>query len=134
MRRMMQINDDYYEDLTPESTVQLLKALKDSVTISGYDVSKVPRPGRQKREDGQRSTCENVKGRTTLLEGDIRIKLGCGRTASCRVRTQRGTMVGTPLEHCIYHSRRFRNRRIEVDPGCALSFVQLTFAHHGESY
>lgn len=65
---MMQINDDYYEDLTPESTVQLLKALKDSVTISGYDVSKVPRPGPQKREDGQRSTCENVKGRTTLLE------------------------------------------------------------------
>jgi len=27
---MVQINDDYYEDLTPESSVQLLQALKDS--------------------------------------------------------------------------------------------------------
>ena len=63
---IVQINDDYYEDLTPESTVQLLKALKDSVTISGYDVSKVPRPGPQPREGAQRMTCENVKGRTSL--------------------------------------------------------------------
>ena len=63
---MLQINDDYYEDLTPESVVHLLKALKDSVTISGYDVSKVPRPGPQAREGAQRSTCENIKGRTSL--------------------------------------------------------------------
>ena len=27
---MVQINDDYYEDLTPESTITLLKALQDS--------------------------------------------------------------------------------------------------------
>jgi NADH dehydrogenase (ubiquinone) flavoprotein 2 len=27
---MIQINDDYYEDLTPESTVELLKALQAS--------------------------------------------------------------------------------------------------------
>lgn len=32
---MVQINDDYYEDLTPESTITLLKALKDSATIAG---------------------------------------------------------------------------------------------------
>ena len=63
---MLQINDDYYEDLTPESTVALLKALKDSVTINGYDVSKVPRPGPQRREGGQRMTCENVKAQTSL--------------------------------------------------------------------
>ena len=61
-----QINDDYYEDLTPETTVHLLKALKDSVTISGYDVSKLPRPGPQSREGGQRMTCENVKTSTNL--------------------------------------------------------------------
>ena len=32
---MVQINDDYYEDLTPESVVTLLKALKDSALIAG---------------------------------------------------------------------------------------------------
>ncbi|KAI9707426.1 MAG: hypothetical protein M1836_000387 [Candelina mexicana] len=32
---MMQINDDYYEDLTPESTVNLLKALQASAEITG---------------------------------------------------------------------------------------------------
>ena len=32
---MIQINDDYYEDLTPESTVTLLTALKDSATVAG---------------------------------------------------------------------------------------------------
>ena len=63
---MVQINDDYYEDLTPETTVNLLKALKDSATISGYDVSKMPRPGPQPREGGQRMTCENIAGMTTL--------------------------------------------------------------------
>ncbi len=32
---MMQINDDYYEDLTPESTVNLLKALQASAEATG---------------------------------------------------------------------------------------------------
>jgi NADH dehydrogenase (ubiquinone) flavoprotein 2 len=32
---MIQINDDYYEDLTPESTVSLLKALRDSAEQAG---------------------------------------------------------------------------------------------------
>ncbi len=32
---MVQINDDYYEDLTPESTVTLLKALRDGARIAG---------------------------------------------------------------------------------------------------
>ena len=61
---MMQINDDYYEDLTPETAVGVLKALKESTT----DVSKVPKPGPQSREGMQRMTCENVHRRTTLLE------------------------------------------------------------------
>jgi NADH dehydrogenase (ubiquinone) flavoprotein 2 len=64
---MMQINDDYYEDLTPETTVQLLRALRASVNKDGsFDVAKVPRPGPQQREGGQRMTCENIKGRTNL--------------------------------------------------------------------
>lgn len=32
---MVQINDDYYEDLTPESTVTLLKALRASAEATG---------------------------------------------------------------------------------------------------
>lgn len=32
---MVQINDDYYEDLTPESTVQLLKALQAASEQTG---------------------------------------------------------------------------------------------------
>ena len=32
---MVQINDDYYEDLTPESTVSLLKALQASAEATG---------------------------------------------------------------------------------------------------
>lgn len=65
---MIQINDDYYEDLTPETTVKLLQALKDSATIAGYDKSKIPRPGPQPYEGTQRVTCEPRTGQTTLLE------------------------------------------------------------------
>jgi NADH dehydrogenase (ubiquinone) flavoprotein 2 len=32
---MVQINDDYYEDLTPESVTTLLRALRDSAKIAG---------------------------------------------------------------------------------------------------
>ena len=32
---MIQINDDYYEDLTPETTLSLLKALKESALATG---------------------------------------------------------------------------------------------------
>jgi NADH dehydrogenase (ubiquinone) flavoprotein 2 len=60
---MMQINDDYYEDLTPETAVGVLKALRASVD----DVSKLPKPGPQAREGGQRMTCENVQKQTSLL-------------------------------------------------------------------
>ncbi|KAL2173250.1 thioredoxin-like [2Fe-2S] ferredoxin-domain-containing protein [Thermothelomyces heterothallicus CBS 202.75] len=55
---MVQINDDYYEDLTPETIKSLLTALKESVT----DVSKAPKPGPQ----SGRKTCENSAGITSL--------------------------------------------------------------------
>jgi NADH dehydrogenase (ubiquinone) flavoprotein 2 len=66
---MVQINDDYYEDLTPETMTNLLQALKDSTTISGFDVSKVPRPGPQTYEGNQRITCE-PRGGLTSLQGE----------------------------------------------------------------
>ncbi|OIW31564.1 hypothetical protein CONLIGDRAFT_228694 [Coniochaeta ligniaria NRRL 30616] len=58
---MIQINDDYYEDLTPETVKSLLTALKESAT----DVSKaanVPKPGPLSGRD----TCENSAGLTNL--------------------------------------------------------------------
>ncbi|PFH60154.1 hypothetical protein XA68_11368 [Ophiocordyceps unilateralis] len=60
---MIQINDDYYEDLTPESVVQLLKALKESAVATGGGV-KVPGPGPL----SSRQTCENSKGQTNLTK------------------------------------------------------------------
>ncbi|KAI2606052.1 thioredoxin-like [2Fe-2S] ferredoxin-domain-containing protein [Hypoxylon fragiforme] len=58
---MIQINDDYYEDLTPETTKQLLTALKESATSSSSSV-KVPAPGPL----SGRQTCENSAGQTNL--------------------------------------------------------------------
>ncbi|KAI9769536.1 MAG: NADH:ubiquinone oxidoreductase 24 [Geoglossum simile] len=82
---MIQINDDYYEDLTPETTISLLEALKasteqaapdqkgtltdpDKVVKDGSDASKtargakVPSPGPL----SGRKTCENLNGLTSL--------------------------------------------------------------------
>lgn len=82
---MVQINDDYYEDLTPESTVKLLTALQEAAkhvktTASSPDVEagkgaltgddkihdkggvKVPAPGPM----SGRKTCENSAGLTSL--------------------------------------------------------------------
>lgn len=89
---MVQINDDFYEDLTPTSIVTLLKALqasakdvetsassanveagkgaitgKDSKVKSGTDLGKdagaaIPAPGPM----SGRKTCENSQGLTSL--------------------------------------------------------------------
>lgn len=60
---MIQINDDYYEDLTPESVVELLKALKDSTTATGAASASIPGPGPL----SGRQTCENSNGQTNLV-------------------------------------------------------------------
>ncbi|CAM1500799.1 Fc.00g099610.m01.CDS01 [Cosmosporella sp. VM-42] len=61
---MIQINDDYYEDLTPESVVELLKALKDSATATDAASVNVPKAGPL----SGRETCENSAGQTNLTE------------------------------------------------------------------
>jgi NADH dehydrogenase (ubiquinone) flavoprotein 2 len=58
---MVQINDDYYEDLTPESVVSLLTALKESAASGS---AKVPAPGPL----SQRESCENSGSLTNLNE------------------------------------------------------------------
>jgi NADH dehydrogenase (ubiquinone) flavoprotein 2 len=76
---MVQINDDFYEDLTPETTVTLLKALQASAkdmanassssgaeagkeALSGKDGLPIPSPGPM----SGRKTCENIAGLTNL--------------------------------------------------------------------
>ncbi|KPM44772.1 NADH-ubiquinone oxidoreductase subunit, mitochondrial [Neonectria ditissima] len=61
---MIQINDDYYEDLTPKTVVDLLKALKESATAADPSTAKVPAPGPLSSRD----TCENAAGKTNLLD------------------------------------------------------------------
>ncbi|PYI16832.1 NADH-ubiquinone dehydrogenase 24 kDa subunit [Aspergillus violaceofuscus CBS 115571] len=62
---MVQINDDYYEDLTPESIKTLLTALKESATAAEAGQSvKVPAPGPLTG----RQTCENSAGLTNLVD------------------------------------------------------------------
>ena len=60
---MVQINDDYYEDLTPESTVRLLDALRAAGQDAKGGVANMPASGPQA---GKRKTCENIKGLTNL--------------------------------------------------------------------
>ena len=69
---MVQINDDYYEDLTPESTVSLLKALADGARLAGASGGKagvkddsgvkLPAAGPM----SSRKSCENSAGLTSL--------------------------------------------------------------------
>ena len=56
---VVQINDDYYEDLTPETMVQLLDALKASATGGAANI---PAPG----PVTDRHSCENTAGLTNL--------------------------------------------------------------------
>lgn len=63
---MVQINDDYYEDLTPESMKSLLTALKDSATATG-NATKIPAPGPLSGRD----TCENSAGLTNLQDPPV---------------------------------------------------------------
>ncbi|KAK2069510.1 hypothetical protein P8C59_004088 [Phyllachora maydis] len=58
---MIQINDDYYEDLTPETTKSLLTALREG-GLDAAKMVKVPKPGPL----SGRHTCENSNGLTNL--------------------------------------------------------------------
>lgn len=55
MEIVLQVGDDYYEDLTPETTIKILDALAKG---------EKPKPGPQ----SGRRTSENAAGMTTLTE------------------------------------------------------------------
>ena len=73
---MVQINDDFYEDLTPETLIPVLDALRDyakanadipinTTVITGTvpgAAKGIPKPGPL----SGRATCENSKGLTSL--------------------------------------------------------------------
>ncbi len=65
---MVQINDDFYEDLTYDTTVELLKALRHAAQATGTNSGstgadvKVPSPGPL----SQRKSCEPAGGLTCL--------------------------------------------------------------------
>lgn len=66
---MLQLNDDFYEDLTPETTHTLLNALKaaaqqTSTDGASQDKVKIPAPGPLSK----RSSCENSAGLTCLTD------------------------------------------------------------------
>ena len=64
---MVQINDEYYEDLTPESVKSLLAALKETALAAQAEKEtdvKVPAPGPM----SGRESCENSSGITNLKE------------------------------------------------------------------
>ena len=52
---MVQINDDYYEDLTPETTVNLLKALQASAEATGAAGGAAGIPGESEQGMGKKS-------------------------------------------------------------------------------
>jgi len=59
---MIQINDDYYEDLTPASVKDLLKSLRSKATATDPSAVNVPKPGPL----SGRKDCENSAGLTSL--------------------------------------------------------------------
>ena len=67
---MIQINDDYYEDLTPESTVALLKALQASAEATGAAGGTAGLGGTSDAGMGGKEGDE--RGQTGMGEGAVR--------------------------------------------------------------
>lgn len=65
---MVQINDDYFEDLSPESAKSLLTALKESATATAGKSVQVPAPGPMV---AGRHSCENSEGLTNLTDPPV---------------------------------------------------------------
>lgn len=59
---MIQINDDYYEDLTPESTITLLKALQASAEATGAAGGTAGVGGESEEGMGSRKGVERGQG------------------------------------------------------------------------
>lgn len=69
---MMQINDDYYEDLTPETTVDLLKALQAAAEATGASGGAAGIQGESEQGMGNRSGSDRAHAGTELEGGQGR--------------------------------------------------------------
>lgn len=65
---MLQINDDYYEDLTPDSTVALLKALQASAEATGAAGGTAGISGASEKGMGSREGVERGQGGANVGE------------------------------------------------------------------
>lgn len=72
---MVQINDEYYEDLTPESTVSLLKALQASVTDVALSTSNAEGKDEKASFHGKTKTSSNKKADQSTEE-QVGVKVG----------------------------------------------------------
>ena len=77
---MMQINDDYYEDLTPESTVTLLKALQASAETTGAAGGTAGIGGESRTGMGSTKGEERGQGEGRVQENAARTYSGKGVT------------------------------------------------------
>ena len=74
---MVQINDDYYEDLTPESVVSLLKALQAAAEATGMSggtagLSGDSDAGMGSKEGAQRDQ-GSVEAKRTYTAGSVKV-------------------------------------------------------------
>ena len=69
---MVQINDDYYEDLTPETTVNLLKALQASAEATGAAGGTAGIQGESEQGMGNKSGSDRAHAGTQLEGGQGR--------------------------------------------------------------
>lgn len=65
---MLQINDDYYEDLTPDSTITLLKALQASAEATGAAGGTAGISGGSEKGMGSREGVERGQGGANVGE------------------------------------------------------------------
>ena len=74
---MVQINDDYYEDLTPESVVSLLKALQAAAEATGMSGGTAGLAGESDAGMGNREGANRGQGATeakrTYAAGSIKV-------------------------------------------------------------
>ncbi len=86
----MQIVDDYYEDLTPETTLKVLSSLARG---------EKPKPGPQ----SSRRTSENIKGMTTCVSAGDGGRGGEGKGLTMQCDARRHSLLEEPYgpgAHC----------------------------------
>lgn len=91
---MIQINDDYYEDLTPESTVTLLKALQASAEQTGAAGGTAGIAGGSEVGMGEREGVDRGQGVGEGKGGEVEAQAARGYSAQGVTLPSPGPMSG----------------------------------------